>query len=84
LPRGRGRGGEGEETEDETNIDMFIERSSCSNTKSSCSKDSYESLASQQGPDLKDEASNEVVAVAEEKEDNKSCHPQQTGKLISR
>jgi hypothetical protein len=82
-PMGRGRGGEGL-AEDRTDVDTFIERSRCSDAKSSCSKDSFESLASQQGPDSEDEASNEIVAVAEEKEDDRGCHPQQIGKLISR
>jgi hypothetical protein len=53
-----------------------------SDAKSNCSKKSLEVLIGKQG--AKDEASNEVITFDEEKEDNKYCCPQQTGRPVSR
>jgi hypothetical protein len=54
----------------------------CSDTQSNCSEESFEVVLGKQGAE--DEASDEVVAVAEEKEDNKGCCPQQMGRPVNR
>jgi hypothetical protein len=53
-----------------------------SDAKSNCSEESLEVLISKQG--AKDEANDKVIAFDEEKEDNKDCCPQQTGRPVSR
>jgi hypothetical protein len=67
---------------DKTNVNTF-EDSPYSDVESNCSKESTEVLISRQG--VEDEANDEVVIVAEEKdEDNNSCHPCITESLVNR